>query len=194
MKIISLIIVTTMLLSNYHLSTNCDKAEIINNTLDEFILLRKKENSKASRFNIYILNIYINDTSSHDICFSLGYIRNSYEYQYVNPQYYLIREGEYILVKIDENELGNDFKPLKLKPIRTISERISTFDLATIIQKLYPGDMGGITGITKAIRYCREGNNISKKNFENSDMLPLKQSIYDSFPADIQIEMIREGK
>ena len=92
-----------------------------------------------------------------------------------------------IIVSFDNDILHDSLPDLNLQIIDDSTE----FSLLNI---LFPNEIGVISGIFCGMEYIRCGNNIEKIFYENSDLIPKERSIYKYFPSNMKIQKLREGK
>jgi hypothetical protein len=150
-----------------------------------------KENSIGNDiYNVYVLYLYQDDEEK--LCFTLGYIDNYSFYQFVAPEYFFMISDEYIIVRIDKNVQNS-----KLNFYHSLPELTSIKDTSSlqISQKLFPEEVGFITGITEGMIVCySDSGNYERIFYQNSDEIPPDKSIYVEFPRGGSIELIKDGK
>jgi hypothetical protein len=157
---------------------------VIIKELSSFIDTVKPHSIGNGKYNVYVLHLF-SDSQSNKICFTIGYIMNSSNYKYIKPQYFFKLEEEFILVRYNQDLLEQNFN-FTLPTYQKIGGSYTV----PIVQKLFPSDLGGITGITRGLVYCSDGINYHKVLYDNSDQIPIEKSIYASFPTGGVIELI----
>lgn len=183
------IFLSIFILVSYNIKVNAENtmANVFSTEITSFINITQPISVSKGAYNIYIVNVIPTLDSINHICFSLSYIRNSYDIDYVHvTHYFKVYNGEYVLLNIpDENSL-QILASLNLMP----------FDKKNppeFMGKLFPEKNGGIAGIVEGEICCiNESNELSRKFYENSDEMPSNFSIYDlSLLQDIKIEKIK---
>jgi len=104
---------------------------------------------------VYVFYAYDKDSIKNEFCFTLGYIleANSYKYYDDDISYYMEIEGEYILLKMKEEDA--DFAD------QLGFKSLDHFSLIKILQKLHPPIPGsGFTGIQKPMAGCVSNDSI----------------------------------
>jgi hypothetical protein len=163
-------------------SDRINRASEFNSELSSFIFDTKPTPDK-NKYNYLVYVAYLYKNSNSNYCFTLGYILNSADYNYVTPNYIYSFKGEMVLVRTNESEYSNLIKELGFKKIDKEEEN-------KIIHKLYPSESGGFTYRSEGLVYCNSKGSAKKTFFENSDAIPLKESIYSHFPSGGTIELI----
>jgi len=152
----------------------------------QFIEAIKESSIKRGKFNVYVMYFHQNKESNAK-CVTLGYIINSYDYQYVIPKYYFKVDTEFVYVRwSDDFTLEDIRKYVDAKEINT------DIDIESI-QKLFPGDYGGITGASPGQIICWDNGSYDKTFYENSDEIPFEYSIYENFPEGAVVSLVYDG-
>ncbi len=148
-----------------------------NDELTDFIKMTKPDSTKYSfNYFVYVANFYSKN------CFTLGYILNTVNYSYVEPNYVHYFKDEVVVIRID-SVLG---KKLGFK-------KINKTEKEKIIHKLFPSESGGFSYRGKGLTYCKSNNGrIDEKIYNNSDEIPFEKSIYRKFPTNPVIKKIEK--
>ena len=154
----------------------CEKGDtlLVTETL-KFIDRINKEYINNSRFAVFVIRGIESDSSSN-FCLTLSYIMNSYEYEFVEPQYFFKLNDNFVLISVSNSfdiNLFDGFSPMK----------ITSIEMEIIINTLFPKEIGGITYTAQALQYCQVKDRVNKTFFEDSEKLPRWKSIYRKMPG-----------
>jgi hypothetical protein len=166
------------------LSQNNDAINIneFNKELLSFINVTKPDSSKYSyNYFVYVANFYSDSINGR--CFTLGYILNSAEYNYINPNYVYYFHDEIVLIRV--KELENEELMTK-----TNFNKIDKEKAFTVKAKLYPSEDGGFTYISKGLIYRKIKDKVETKLYDNSDEIPSEKSIFSNFPSGGVLRLI----
>lgn len=147
------------------------KLEEFNNELSLFSNSIKTQSIGKGKYNVFVACFYSSKTSTKDFCFTLGYILNEYELNYISPNYVYYLNNDIVLIKIDKKTKRTFFKNANMR-------KIEAADSLIIIKKLYPQADGGITYTSKGLTYCNKNEKKERTIFENSDEIPFDKSIF----------------
>lgn len=161
------------------------EAEYFKSELKSFVDSVKPNSIGNGKYDVYVAHFYHLDPENKEFCFTLGYIFNEYDVQYISPDYVYYVDNEIILIRMDKHKDKKFFNCLNFK-------KIEESDSVKIASKLYPMERGGITGTTEGLIFCKEKEKISKTYYENSDEIPLEKSIDKYFPEGGTIELIED--
>lgn len=160
------------------------KFDLFKEELNFFIDTIKPNSIGRGKYLVFVANIHYSNSSKNHFCFTLGYILNSFELEYVSANYVYYFKDEIVLISTDR-KINNFF-------IDPCFKKIEEEDSIKIRKKLFPEEDGGITAITRGYIYCQEADTISKTFYQNSDEIPLEKSIYKYFPSGGTIEQIED--
>jgi hypothetical protein len=158
------------------------KSEQFKNELENFIDNTKMEFKGSARFLVFVVHLYEGSKriNSKDLCFTLGYILNSFEVPTVAPEFILYHKEEIILVRGNEKRHRTLFRDLGIK-------KIAQDDIIKLKNKL---SEGSFTYIGKGLTYCNVKGKVNKTFYNNADEIPLEKSIYGNFPEGVRIRKV----
>ncbi len=160
--------------------TSFNQGEVLKRETSSFIDTVKTDfRSQDSIHLVFVTNIYSNSKS--DFSFTLGYILNSGDMSYIEPNYFFNIKNQIVLVRIDPLTNKTIMKELKMKKI-TKAEKVK------ILKKLFPSESGGYIGMHWGLIYSENEQGYIKKFFHNENEIPFEKSIYNKFPIGIKVK------
>lgn len=153
--------------------------------LNKFIDKANKEYHDISEYLVFVVYVYQADSNCN--AYTIGLIIHDFEFKSVSrSQYQIIDSNSVVLVSFAPDIQEKDIPGVNLVKITPEKKE-------EIKNRLLPTDKGFILGTTSGLVYKECGDYSEKVFYENSDLIPLEQSIFRSFPMGIKIEMIKEG-
>ncbi len=154
--------------------------KILKQEITNYINEEKPNILGKGKYFVPTLNFYQYE-SEDNFCFYLSYIMNEYDLDYISHSYFSIIENEIVLIEFHNGNPKNFVFKL---------ESFDCIDKTLLLEKLYSAKKGGITGTHSALVFCKKGNDINKKKYENSDYVPNIELFYKNFPSNGTIKLI----
>lgn len=136
-------------------------------------------NSKMNEYFVFVIRVCRLDTSC--ISYTIGVIPNERNYEDVMPQYQITDSTDVIIVSFDSDIREKSIPGCNL--VKIDSERKEIIKSKLLHQ-------GFITGTFNGLIYKQCGDDPEKIFYENSDLIPRRQSIFRKFPDDVIIKEI----
>ena len=152
--------------------------------LNKFIDKVNKEYYKINEYFVFVVYVYKSDSNCN--AYTIGFIFNEKDLKRVVPQYQIIDSNSVVLVSF-----APDIHKDSIPGINLV--KINPEEKEQIRNRLLKEDEGYITGVFYGLGYKKCGDNLEKIFYDNSDLIPREQSIFQSFPFGGKIEMIKEG-
>lgn len=130
-----------------------------------------------SIYIVYFANVY--STKECDFGFTLGYIMNTANLLFLDPNYIYYCKNQIILVRIDPAKYKQLIKQLGFHKLDNKSSK-------KVKLKLFPSENGGYSDRGPGFTYCSKLENSSAKYYFNHDEIPFEISIYSSLPIGLK--------
>jgi hypothetical protein len=165
----TLVIVLIILITNFcsggqSLNSINDNYNVFKKQVVEFINLSKTKTIFNGKYNVYCVNLHINNLDTNSYCFTMTYIMNEYDINLINSMYFLYIDSDIVL--INERSWFN----------RIFFNEMASADKHEIIDKLMPNERGFISGIVGGLIFCSYNGHSHKVLYRNSDDMPSKLS------------------
>lgn len=144
--------------------------------LNNFIDKTNKSSSNFCKYYVYVVYVYPfnNDINCNE--YTISYIQNHIEYNFVEPQYYYSDNSNLIIVNFNTLVKNKKITGIILNEINDNSKE-------QILCKLTP-KMNFLSGSPEAYIYNNCGQKPEKIYFEKLDYIPKEKSIYVNYPFD----------
>ena len=161
--------------------------------VDSFVKTTKITDSfealKGKYDNVYVVNFLTLDSlnKNSSLCFSINYIRNSYDLEYISVNsYFELHKNEEVLLNIPDTSYFKLLAALQIKPL-------GKDDLCRFVKRLIPEEIGAVTGVKKGMLCCFVKDGLKKKVYENFDDIPSNFSIYKELDwSNGKIEIVKD--
>lgn len=164
-----------------HFKTLNDITRILKTYIDS----AKKNSIGEGEYNIYVINVFVLNEKKKELGFTLGYINNEYDLDFMEPWLFRSYSDEIAIIKYNGKINIKSFDCLGYKEIQES-------EIQKIRKKLFPKKDGGITGTSIGWVYYSRKNNSRITYYENSDEIPIDKSIYSKFPKVI-IKQVKQN-
>jgi hypothetical protein len=164
-------------------NSNWDNAEVFKEELQLFAdSIQASLKKTTSSYLVFVGRFYGNSKKS--FCFTLGYILNSVDLNFVAPNYVYYFKDQPVVISIDSI---NKVPPLLRKELKefNLTER------KKVSLKLFPSEDGGFTYRSTGLTFCQQKGNVERKWYTNSDEIPFEKSIYKRFPMGGTIKKMK---
>jgi hypothetical protein len=144
-------------------------------TIESFIDSNAIDSFNLTRYLVFVIHIYYDEKSDNKYCFTIGYIMNSIDLEYIEPEYFTIIKNKTILVWADKNFRLKDFNLFKLKEMNPEINQL-------VLNKLYPRKKGWISYQQDCSVFCVDRTKYRKTTFINDFKIPFNKYIYKYKP------------
>lgn len=166
-QLILALVFLTFLVRSQSTETDMSYKEV-NTELEQYMAKIEGESPYMDSFRVYAIYFYL---INNRMSFTMGNILNASNYKDINPSYFFLHNGKYVIVRAN-----NDIDISKMKNMIPITRK----NKIRILQTLYPCGAGYISGYSSGlmVENLRQGK--LSVFYENDDDIPKEYSIYTS--------------
>lgn len=166
-----LLVCLTNIIGNAQSLSREQYADTILKDVKAYIDSEKKTGFHALKYIQYVLVVSKCNKNADSFCYTISCIYNSNDYLKIFPSYYFKIDDDYVLVRLDTGTCRKNVVSLNLQETRGENA-------VSLVQKLYPSDLGGIHSSYKAVFVCFSGDKREQRVVTDAENLLHETGFY----------------